>query len=225
MSIPFISSSILEACSQILLQTSFARLCSLPVCSRKTGSPPHYSCSSLYLFPFQCISPDQGSVVLELVFLPVFLLCSWNTASFCWKSLSGDHICLFMVMLHLNVLSARGWLKLSICSHLLISFRDSHLSCHEWGWGSVLEVSLLLSHSLVYWGICHLPFYPLQRALLALLMCVCAPLVVILFHDVHGTSLECLVRWLCSGGGDTWRLRFSASPRDLLHLWVSVSKW
>lgn len=39
MSIPFISSIIVETCSQILLQTSFAGLCSLPVCCRKTASP------------------------------------------------------------------------------------------------------------------------------------------------------------------------------------------
>lgn len=80
------------------------------------------------------------------------------------------------------------------------------------GWGSVLEVSLLLLHS------------RLMRPCW-LFSCVCAPLGIILFHGIHGTSLQCLVRWLCSQW--KWYLKVEVQwiPGDLLHLWVSVSKW
>lgn len=118
------------------------------------------------------------------------------------------------------------------------------------GWGSVLEVSLLLSHSLVWWGVCHLPFHPLQRTLLALVMCVCSSrnycvswcawdvltasgkmaslqVEVVLegWGSVHPQEICFTFEFLClSGGGravDLKRLLFGGSEMLLRAVWSS----
>lgn len=114
--IPFVPSGILEACSQIPFQASFARLLSLPVCCWKTSSPPHYS-SLLpwngYLFPFQFIFSKKGSVELWLAFLPRSCASETLPAS-AGNPFLGGHTCIFMATLHLNLQSSHVWLKLSI---------------------------------------------------------------------------------------------------------------
>lgn len=142
--IPFIPSSILEACSQIPFQTSFARLLSLPVWCGKTSSSPHYS--SLFFSVLVPISVHLSwtGVSRVVVGIPAkVLLCNWNPASLCWKSLLRGHICVFMAMLHLNLQSSCGWVKLSTWWVPTFSLLcSSHLHSHEWGWGSVLGTAL-----------------------------------------------------------------------------------
>lgn len=167
--IPFVPSGILEACSQIPFQASFARLLSLPVCCWKTSSPPHYS-SLLpwngYLFPFQFIFSKKGSVELWLAFLPR------SCASETLPASAGNPF--------LGVILAFSWLHcIWTYSHLMFgsNFPSDEFPHSQFSWLGLRKcfgsVCLLLSHSLLWSGTCHLPSHPLQNALIALCMCVC----------------------------------------------------
>lgn len=100
-SIPFVSSSILEGYRfhfRLPLLGSFLFLFQSPV-GRQV---PHPHCSSLSLFAFSVHLSCTG-VSRAVVGIPAkVLLCNWNPASFCWKSLSGGCICIFQTILHLN---------------------------------------------------------------------------------------------------------------------------
>lgn len=196
--IPFIPSSILEACSQIPFQNFFARLLSLPICCGKTSSPPHYS-----------------SLLLFSVLVPISVHLSWTgvSKSYSWYSCQGLvvqlKLCQFLLEIPLGgsylyfhgyvafELIVMPWLAQAfhpMSSHLLTSQQFSPQQPWLGLRKCFVDCSLLLSHFLLWSGICCLPFHPLQRALLSLFIYVCySRKYIYIFHDVHMTSLQCLV--------------------------------
>lgn len=191
--IPFIPSSILEACSQIPFQTSFARLLSLPVCCGKTSSSPHYSSSffsvlvpiSVHLF-WTGVSRVVDGIPAKV------LLCNWNPCQFLLEIPLGGSYLHFHghVAFELTVILWLGQAFHLMSSHLLTSLQLSPAQPWVGLRKRFGDCSLLLSRSLLWSGICHLPFHPLQRALLALFMYVCYSRKYFFFHDVHRTSLH-----------------------------------